>query len=98
MSTARNPTRASISRRIASLQGSAPNMPMRSALSRRFTPWRSATSARASAYDGVAHSTRGWKSMISATCRSVPPPEMGTTGQPSRVAPSCAPRPPVNRP
>ena len=30
---------------------------------------------------------RGLKSLISVTCRSVMPPDMGTTVQPSRSAP-----------
>ena len=53
----------------------------------RSTPCCSASSAIASAYDGVEHSTRARKSMISETCRSVEPPDIGTTVAPRRSAP-----------
>src|ERR1700675_394777 len=58
MSTALMPRRESSSFLIASLQGSAPKSPISRLDSRRSTPCFSAISATASAYEGVAHSTR----------------------------------------
>jgi hypothetical protein len=53
MSIASMPGFASISARIASVQGSAPKMPISQRLSRGSMPWRSNSSAIASMYDGV---------------------------------------------
>ncbi len=87
MSIAAMPRRASTSRRIASLHGSAPKRPIARALLRKSTPRCSATSAIASAYEGVAQRTRAPKSLMSATCRSVEPPDIGTTTAPRCSAP-----------
>ena len=87
MSTARMPERSSTARRISSVHGSAPKMPTSRLVLRGSTPWRSISSRIARKYDGVTMITRGPKSTISWTCRSVMPPLTGTTVQPSRSAP-----------
>ena len=87
MSTASMPSTSSISRRISSVHGSAPKMPISSDVERGSTPWRRISSTIASMYDGVTMMIRGSKSTISRTCRSVMPPETGTTVQPSFSAP-----------
>ena len=87
MSTACIAQRCSISRRISSVQGSAPKMPISSDDSAGSMPWRSISSTIARKYDGVTMMMRGPKSVISCTCRSVIPPLIGTTVQPSRSAP-----------
>ena len=87
MSTARMPERSSTTRRISSVHGSAPKMPTSSAVERGSMPCRSISSSIARKYDGVAITTRGAKSTISCTWRSVIPPLTGTTVQPSRSAP-----------
>ena len=87
MSTARIPERASTERRISSVHGSAPKMPTSRPVSRGSTPWRSISSRIARKYDGVTMITRGRKSTMSCTWRSVIPPLTGTTVQPSRSAP-----------
>ena len=50
-------------------------------------PWRSISSAIASMYDGVTMITVGLKSVISWTCFSVRPPDIGMTVHPSFSAP-----------
>ncbi len=50
-------------------------------------PWASISSRMARKYDGVTMMTRGSKSVMSCTWRSVMPPLTGTTVQPSRSAP-----------
>ena len=87
MSTAWMPLRRSTSCRISSVHGSAPKMPISSEVLRGSTPCASISSRIARKYDGVTMITRGSKSTISCTCRSVMPPETGTTVQPSRSAP-----------
>ena len=78
---------ASISPRIASVHGSAPNMPTCSEHCRGSSPWRANSSAIASMYDGVTAITRGLNSSMSCTWRGVSPPETGTTAHPRRSAP-----------
>ena len=51
--------RASIDARIASVQGSAPKMPISSEQARASSPWRANSSAMASMYDGVTMMMRG---------------------------------------
>ncbi len=87
MSTARMPARSSTVRRISSVHGSAPKMPISRLVARGSTPCASISSSIARKYDGVTMITRGRKSTISWTCRSVMPPLIGTTVQPSRSAP-----------
>ena len=87
MSTAFSLVRASTARRISSVQGSAPKMPTSRLVSFGSTPCASSSSRIDRKYDGVTMITRGRKSMISCTCRSVMPPLTGTTVQPSRSAP-----------
>ena len=87
MSTARIPDRCSTARRISSVQGSAPKIPISRLVERGSTPWASISSRIARKYDGVTMTTRGSKSRMSCTCRSVIPPLTGTTVQPSRSAP-----------
>ncbi len=87
MSTALIPLRRSTSRRISSVHGSAPKMPISRLVERGSTPWLSISSRIARKYDGVTMITRGSKSTISCTCRGVIPPDTGTTVQPSRSAP-----------
>ncbi|MNW02050.1 hypothetical protein D3C71_1977790 [compost metagenome] len=87
MSTASMPERISISRRMASVQGSAPKMPICSELSRGSTPWRTNSSLITCMYDGVTMMMLGAKSRISCTCFSVCPPDIGTTVHPARSAP-----------
>ncbi len=87
MSTASMSSRCSISRRISSVHGSAPKMPVRSEVLRGSIPWRSISSSSVSMYEGVTMITSGRKSWISRTWRSVIPPDAGTTVQPSRSAP-----------
>ena len=62
-------------------------MPTSSEVARGSMPWASISSRIARKYDGVTMITRGPKSMISWTCRSVMPPLTGTTVQPRRSAP-----------
>ena len=87
MSTASMPLRRSTSCRISSVHGSAPKMPISRLVDRGSTPWASIWSRIARKYDGVTMITRGPKSTISCTCRSVMPPETGTTMQPNASAP-----------
>ena len=87
MSTACIPQRCSISARISSVQGSAPKIPISSDDAAGSSPARSISSTIARKYDGVTMITRGSKSAISCTCRSVMPPDTGTTVQPRRSAP-----------
>jgi hypothetical protein len=87
MSTARIPERSWTARRISSVHGSAPKMPTSSEVLRGSTPWASISSRMARKYDGVTMITRGRKSTMSCTWRSVMPPLTGTTVQPSRSAP-----------
>ena len=87
MSTASMPALVSISRRMASVQGSAPKMPILSELSRGSSPWRTNSSLMTCMYDGVTMMMLGPKSRISCTCFSVWPPDMGITVQPARSAP-----------
>jgi hypothetical protein len=67
MSTASIANRSSISRRISSVHGSAPNTPTRSEVPRGSTPWRSNSSRRVSMYDGVTMMISGFRSWISWT-------------------------------
>ena len=69
MSTALMPLRRSTSRRISSVHGSAPKMPISRLVLRGSTPWASISSRIARKYDGVTMITRGSKSTISCTCR-----------------------------
>ena len=62
-------------------------MPTSRDVSRGSMPTRSISSSTDRKYDGVTMITRGAKSVISWTCRSVCPPETGTTVQPSASAP-----------
>ena len=87
MSTALRPVRASTARRISSVHGSAPKIPISRLVSVGSTPWASSSSRIARKYDGVTMMIRGSKSTISCACRSVIPPLTGTTVQPSRSAP-----------
>ena len=87
MSTAWMPLRGSTSGRISSVQGSAPKIPISSDDDRGSTPCAAISSRIARKYDGVTMITRGWKSSMSCTWRSVMPPETGTTVQPSGSAP-----------
>jgi hypothetical protein len=87
MSTAWMPARSSISRRICSVHGSAPKMPISSEQARGSRPCFSNSSMTVSMYEGVTMITRGAKSVISWTCRGVMPPETGMTVQPSLSAP-----------
>ena len=87
MSTARMPLRSWTASRIWSVQGSAPKMPTSSEDSFGSRPCRSISSRIARKYDGVTMITRGRKSAMSCTCRSVMPPLTGTTVQPRRSAP-----------
>ena len=87
MSTALRSVRASTARRISSVQGSAPKIPTSRLVSCGSTPCASSSSRIDRKYDGVTMITRGRKSRISCTCRSVIPPLTGTTVQPSRSAP-----------
>ena len=86
MSIASMPRRASISLRISLVQGSAPKTPMRNEVLAGSTPCRNSSSAIVSMYDGVARTMVGLKSIISCTCFSVCPPDIGIT-----VAPSASP-------
>ena len=87
MSTALMPAR--FSHRLAHLVG--PRLgaedPDLQRVSRGSMPWASISSRIARKYDGVTMMTRGPKSTISWTWRSVMPPLIGTTVQPSRSAP-----------
>lgn len=87
MSTACRSKRSSISRRIGSVHGSAPKIPIRGEEARGSRPLAVNSSSSASMYDGVIMTMSGLKSSISITCRWVMPPETGTTVQPSRSAP-----------
>ncbi len=87
MSTASRSARSSISRRIRSVHGSAPKMPIRNEVSRGSMPWRSNSSSSVSMYDGVTMMISGRRSVISCTWRAVMPPEAGITVQPSFSAP-----------
>ena len=73
--------------RIVGVQGSAPKMPTSSEHVAGSMPCRSISSAMASMYDGVTMITVGLKSVISCTCFSVWPPDIGITVQPSFSAP-----------
>ena len=87
MSTARIPDRSSTARRISSVHGSAPKIPISRLVLRGSTPCVSISSRIARKYDGVTMMIRGRKSTISCTWRSVIPPLTGTTVQPRRSAP-----------
>ena len=87
MSSARRPSRRSISSRIAIDQGSAPKRPYASACSRGSIPASAIVSAMCSAYDGVQQRIRAERSAISSTWRGVLPPDAGTTIAPIRSAP-----------
>ena len=71
--------------RVASDQGSAPNMPTLS--EGRSDSISSATSARCIAYDGVQWSAVTPKSLIISICRFVLPVPAGRTVMPIRSAP-----------
>ena len=71
--------------RVASDQGSAPNIPTRS--EGRSEPISSATSARCIAYDGVQWRAVTPKSSIISICRFVLPVPAGTVVMPIRSAP-----------
>ena len=77
----------SIATRIAGVHGSAPKMPTLSDEARGSIPCRSISSAIASMYDGVTMMMSGLKSVMSCTCRSVIPPDIGITVAPNRSAP-----------
>ena len=95
----RSPRRARRGRRRASGSASRSRRASRSSRARRRrsrsrattppgrAPTRSISSTIERKYDGVTMITRGSKSAISCTWRSVMPPETGTTVQPSRSAP-----------
>ncbi len=87
MSTACMPPRDSISVRMASVHGSAPKMPISRDDPATSRPAAAIWSSTDRKYDGVTMITRGRKSAISCTCRSVIPPDTGTTVQPSASAP-----------
>ena len=87
MSTAAMPAAPSISRRIASVHGSAPKMPISSEVERGSMPCFSIASTSTCMYEGVTMMIRGRRSVISWSCFSVWPPDIGTTVQPSRSAP-----------
>ena len=87
MSTASMPALVSISRRIASVHGSAPKMPTSRLVERGSMPWRTSSSISTCMYDGVTMMMFGFRSWISWTCFSVCPPDIGITVQPARSAP-----------
>ena len=98
MSTARMPLRSSTDARISSVHGSAPKMPTSSDDARGSIPWRSISSRIARKYDGVTMITRGSKSAMSCTCRSVMPPLTGTTVQPEPLGAVVRPEPAGEQP
>jgi hypothetical protein len=61
----------SISRRMALVQGSEPNIPMRNEVSRGSMPCLTISSTSISMYEGVTMMIRGLKSWIICTCFSV---------------------------
>ena len=91
------PSLVSISLRIWSVQGSAPNTPtFKFILSLR--PDFSKDSAKYNAYEGVQASAVACKSCIISICFSVLPAEIGIVIAPIVSQAPCAPRPPVNNP
>ena len=87
MSTASMPALASISARIASVHGSAPKMPTSRLVDLGSIPWRASSSTSTCMYEGVTMMMFGFRSVISWTCFSVWPPDIGITVQPARSAP-----------
>jgi hypothetical protein len=67
MSTASMPARSSTSRRISSVHGSAPKIPISRLVDLGSTPWASISSRIARKYDGVTMMIRGSKSTMSWT-------------------------------
>jgi hypothetical protein len=87
MSIASMSSFASIAARIVGVHGSAPKMPIDSEQVFGSMLCRSISSAIASMYDGVTMMMSGLKSVMSCTCFSVCPPDMGMTVAPSFSAP-----------